>query len=207
MRMRIRDGRRLVVRVDGRYGFYRTELNLAAPNGSSCSCPSEESPCKHVRALHKTWRVNPRSFLELESLFDVLSGRGRSAFLEALRTIIFAHPECLGALGVPGFGLDDTEGDDDEAPREVPEVRRRAPEPPRFTALQGQYLAFIYQYTQLHRQAPAESDLQRHFEVSPPSVHRMIIALEKRRLIHRTPELARSVRVLMAAEEIPDLDQ
>ena len=63
MRMRIRDGRRLVVRVDGRYGFYRTELNLAAPNASSCSCPSDEFPCKHVRALRKTWRVNPRSFL------------------------------------------------------------------------------------------------------------------------------------------------
>jgi len=207
MRMRIRDGRRLVVRVDGRYGFYRTELNLAAPNASSCSCPSDEFPCKHVRALRKTWRVNPRSFLELESLLDVLSGRGRSAVLEALRTIIFAHPECLGALGIPGFGLDHTEGDDDEAPSEVPELRRRAPERRRFTALQGQYLAFIQQYTQLHRQAPAESDLQRHFEVSPPSVHRMIIALEKRQLIRRDPGQARSVRVLLEADEIPELDR
>lgn len=206
MRMRIRDGRRLVVRVDGRYGFYRTELNLAAPNASSCSCPSEESPCKHVRALRKTWRVNPRSFLELESLLDVLSRRRRSALLEALHTIIFAHPECLGALGVPGFGWDDTEGDDDEEPREVPDVRSGAPERRRFTALQGQYLAFIHQYTQLHRHAPAESDLQRHFKVSPPSVHRMINALEQRQLIHRTPGLARSVRVLLAADEIPDLD-
>lgn len=206
MRMRIRDGRRLVVRVDGRYGFYRTELHLDAPNASSCSCPSDESPCKHVRALRKTWRVNPRSFLELESLLEVLSRRGRGAFLEALRTIILAHPECLGALGIPGFGLD-TEGDDAEAPRDAPDVRRRAPERPRFTALQGQYLAFIHQYTQLHRQAPAESDLQRHFKVSPPSVHRMIIALEQRQLIHRTPGLARSVRVLLAADEIPDLDE
>ena len=206
MRMRIRDGRRLVVRVDGRYGFYRTELNLAAPNASSCSCPSEESPCKHVRALRKTWRVNPRSFLELESLLDVLSRRGRGAFLEALRTIIFAHPECLGALGIPGFGLDDTERDDDEAPREVTDVPRRAPERLRFTALQGQYLAFIHQYTQLHRQAPAESDYQRHFKVSPPSVHRMIVALEKRRLIGRAPGQARSVRVLLEADQIPSLD-
>lgn len=207
MRMRIRDGRRLVVRVDGRHGFYRTELNLAAPNASSCSCPSEESPCKHVRALRKTWRVNPRSFLELESLLDALSRRGRSAFLEALRTIIFAHPECLGALGIPGFGLDDTEGDDDEAPREVSEVRRRAPERRRFTALQGQYLAFIQQYTQLHRQAPAELDFQRHFKVSPPSVHRMINALEQCQLIHRNPRHARSVRVLLEADEIPEFDE
>lgn len=69
-----------------------------------------------------------------------------------------------------------------------------------------QYLAFIHQYTQLHRQAPAESDYQRHFKVSPPSVHRMIIALEKRRLIRRDPGQARSVRVLLEADEIPDLD-
>ncbi|MHB1095060.1 MAG: SWIM zinc finger family protein [Gemmatimonadaceae bacterium] len=206
MRMRIRDGQRLVVRIDGRYGFYRTELNLAAPNASSCSCPSDESPCKHVRALRKTWRVNPRSFLELESLLDVLSRRGRGAFLEALRTIILAHPECLGALGIPGFRLDDTEGDDDETARGATDVRGRAPERPRFTALQGQYLAFIHQYTQLHRKAPAESDCERHFKVSPPSVHRMIVALEKRRLIRRDPGQTRSVRVLLEADEIPDLD-
>jgi hypothetical protein len=207
MRMRVRDGRRLVVRVDGRYGFYRTELSLAAPIAGSCSCPSEESPCKHMRALRKTWRVNPRSFLELESLLDLLSRRGRGAFREALRAIIFAHPECLGALGIPGFGLDDTDGDGDEAPQEMPDVRRRAPERRRFTALQGQYLAFIQQYTQLHRQAPAESDFQRHFKVSPASVHRMINALGQRQLIHRTPGLARSVRVLLEADEIPDLDR
>ena len=207
MRMRIRDGRRLVVRVDGRYGFYRTELDLAAPNASSCSCPSEESPCKHVRALRKTWRVNPRSFLELESLLDVLSGRGRSALLDALRTIILTHPECLGALGVPGFESDDLEGEGDEALPEVPDVWRSAPKERRFTALQGQYLAFIHQYTQLHRQAPAESDYQRHFKVSPPSVHRMIIALEKRRLIRRAPGQARSVQLLLEADEIPDLDR
>lgn len=73
MRMRIRDGRRLVVRIDGRYGFYRAELDLAAPNASSCSCPSEESPCKHVRALRKTWRVNPRSFLEAAVIHDTLA--------------------------------------------------------------------------------------------------------------------------------------
>jgi hypothetical protein len=32
-------------------------------------------------------------------------------------------------------------------------------EPPEFTAKQGQYLAFIYHYTKVHRQAPAETDL------------------------------------------------
>ena len=180
--------------------------SAAAPNAGSCSCPADEFPCKHVRALRKTWRVNPSSFFDLEHFLHVLSHRDRSTLLDALRTIILTHPECLGALGVPGFGLDDPDSDDDEAPQEMPDVRRRAPERRRFTALQGQYLAFIQQYTQLHRQAPAESDLQRHFKVSPPSVHRMINALEQRQLIHRNPGQARSVRVLLEADEIPDLD-
>src|ERR1700733_1476278 len=54
-----------------------------------------------------------------------------------------------------------------------------APEPdpaaiPRFTKTQGQYLAFIYNYTKIHNMAPAESDLQAYFQVSAPSVHEMI---------------------------------
>ena len=34
---------------------------------------------------------------------------------------------------------------------------------PLFTAKQGQYLAFIYNYTKIHRCPPAESDLQYYF--------------------------------------------
>ena len=41
-----------------------------------------------------------------------------------------------------------------------------------FTEKQGQYLAFIYTYSYMFRRAPAETDLQRHFQVSPPSVDR-----------------------------------
>jgi len=39
-----------------------------------------------------------------------------------------------------------------------------------YTAKQGQYLAFIYYYTKIHGQPPAEADLQRYFKVSPPSI-------------------------------------
>jgi len=39
-----------------------------------------------------------------------------------------------------------------------------------FTPKQGQYLAFIYAYTRLHRRPPAEADMQQYFRVSPPSV-------------------------------------
>lgn len=80
-----------------------------------------------------------------------------------------------------------------------------APPPPRFTALQGQYLAFIYAYTTIHRRPPAEADLQRFFEVTPPSVHRMVCALERRGLIRRQPGKARSIELLLPPEALPIL--
>jgi repressor LexA len=43
----------------------------------------------------------------------------------------------------------------------------------RFTAKQGQYLAFIHTYTLVMGRAPAEADMQRHFRVTPPTVHQM----------------------------------
>ena len=75
-----------------------------------------------------------------------------------------------------------------------------------FTRLQGQYLAFIVAYTKLNRRAPAEADFIRYFQVSPPSVHNMIVTLERHRLITRTPGRARSIEVLVPTGEIPLLD-
>ena len=46
---------------------------------------------------------------------------------------------------------------------------------PTFTDKQGQYLAFIYAYSRIFRQPPAEAAMQRHFQVSPPSVHQMVL--------------------------------
>ncbi|MDR3676797.1 MAG: helix-turn-helix domain-containing protein [Acidobacteriota bacterium] len=75
-----------------------------------------------------------------------------------------------------------------------------------YTTKQGQYLAFIYYYGKIHGCAPAEADLQRHFRVSPPSVHQMILTLEARGLIERTPWQARSIRLLIPRGELPDLE-
>jgi repressor LexA len=61
-----------------------------------------------------------------------------------------------------------------------------------FTESQGQYLEFIYYYTKLHGVPPVEADMQRCFDVSPPSVHNMSVTLERRRLIARTPGAALS---------------
>ena len=48
-----------------------------------------------------------------------------------------------------------------------------------YTPKEGQYLAFIYYYTKLNRQAPAERDMQVYFRVTPPAVHDMVLKLEK----------------------------
>ena len=50
-----------------------------------------------------------------------------------------------------------------------------------FTPKQGQYLAFIHLYTRLHRRSPAETDMQQYFRVSRPSVHQMVLTLERKR--------------------------
>lgn len=85
-------------------------------------------------------------------------------------------------------------------------ARRRSSRPPaRFTERQGEYLAFIDAYTKLHGRPPAQPDIQRHFKVSPPSVHQMILTLERRGLLRRTPGQARSLEVLVASEELPSL--
>ncbi len=77
---------------------------------------------------------------------------------------------------------------------------------PRFTEKQGQYLAFIDAYTRVHRRPPAEREMQYHFGVTPPSVHHMILTLERAGLIRRQPGVARSIEVLVAPEHLPVLN-
>ena len=74
---------------------------------------------------------------------------------------------------------------------------------PSFTDKQGQYLAFIDAYTRVNGRPPAETDMQRHFRVSPPSVHQMVLTLERAGLIRREPGVARSIQVLVAPERLP----
>ena len=74
-----------------------------------------------------------------------------------------------------------------------------------FTEKQGQYMAYIYAYTRLHRQPPAEADMQQYFRVSPPSVHQMVLMLEREGFIRRKPRIARSIELLVDPEHLPDL--
>lgn len=75
-----------------------------------------------------------------------------------------------------------------------------------FTKLQGQYLAFIAMYTKLHRRPPAEADIQAYFQVAPPAVHNMIVTLERRGLISKSPGTPRSILVLIEVEQLPAVD-
>jgi Mn-dependent DtxR family transcriptional regulator len=74
-----------------------------------------------------------------------------------------------------------------------------------FTEKQGQYLAYIHAYSRLHRRSPAEADMQQYFRVSPPSVHQMILTLERGGFIRRKPRIARSIELIVDPEHLPDL--
>jgi DNA-binding MarR family transcriptional regulator len=77
---------------------------------------------------------------------------------------------------------------------------------PEYTEKQGQYLAFIHYYTKVHRRPPSEADMQEFFGVTPPTVHQMVLRLEERGFISRVQGQARTIRVLLPYEELPELD-
>jgi DNA-binding MarR family transcriptional regulator len=76
---------------------------------------------------------------------------------------------------------------------------------PGYTTTQGQYLAFIYYYTKIHGVPPAEADMQGYFKVTAPSIHNMVVTLEKRGFIRRTPGVGRSIQLLLSRDQLPDL--
>jgi len=76
---------------------------------------------------------------------------------------------------------------------------------PRFTGTQGRYLAFIYAYTRVLGRTPAEADMQRHFKVTAPSVHQMVLSLERNGLVKRRPGISRSIEILIDPEKLPVL--
>jgi hypothetical protein len=59
-------------------------------------------------------------------------------------------------------------------------------------SLCGVYWLHVYangyhRYTRLHRRPPAETDMQQYFRVSLPSVHQMVLTLERAGFILRKP--------------------
>jgi hypothetical protein len=113
--------------------------------------------------------------------------------LAELNTIPYIHPSLLVVKGA------------DESSNESNLWRKTPAAKPRFTATQGQYLAFIYAYTCVLGRAPAEADMQRHFNVTAPTVHQMVLTLERNGLLKREPGVARSIRLLVDPEVLPVL--
>lgn len=75
----------------------------------------------------------------------------------------------------------------------------------KYTEKQGQYLAFIFYYTKINGVPPAQADLQRYFSVTPPTIHQMVLQLEKLQLIKRIPNKPRSLAVTLSEEQLPRL--
>jgi hypothetical protein len=123
-----------------------------------------------------------------------------SAIKKRNRTILDGKVYVLKVRVFDRFGEDAFEVSIDPAPKLDPT------QVPAFTKKQGQYLAFIYNYTKIHGQAPAEADLERYFQVSPPSIHEMIKTLQRAGLIEKTPRQARSIRLLVPPEHLPRLE-
>ncbi|MBC8097054.1 MAG: SOS response transcriptional repressor [Akkermansiaceae bacterium] len=80
------------------------------------------------------------------------------------------------------------------------EVKAQTP-----TERQGQFLAYIFQYSLVNGCAPAEADMQRYFQITPPSVHSMVLTLERRGFIQRVPGQARSITLLVPPDSLPVL--
>ena len=129
-----------------------------------------------------------------------LRGNLYAAAKKPVRSVIGGQVCILKVRIFESFGEDAFEVSIDPAPKLNPSIA------PSFTARQGQYLAFIYSYAKIHRQAPAESDLEGYFRVSPPSVHDMIKTLERKGLIERTTGQARSIRLLVQPDHLPRLE-
>jgi repressor LexA len=58
----------------------------------------------------------------------------------------------------------------------------------------------------LNGRPAAEADIQRYFKVTPPTVHSMVLTLERRGLITRAVGQARSIGVVLSAGQLPPLD-
>ncbi len=75
-----------------------------------------------------------------------------------------------------------------------------------YTRYQGQVLAFIHLYTTLNGRPPAEADIAQRFGVTPPSAHGTVVTLTKKGLIERQPGMARSIKLRIDPERLPDLE-
>ncbi|MEZ5404426.1 MAG: hypothetical protein R2729_32400 [Bryobacteraceae bacterium] len=129
-----------------------------------------------------------------------LRGNLHAAAKKPVRTAIGGQVYLLKVHVSDSFGEEAFRVLIDTAPKFDPSI------PPKFTVKQRQYLAFIHNYSKIHGRAPAESDMERYFRVSPPAIHDMIKTLERNGPIERNPGEARSIRLCVRPEHLPRLE-
>lgn len=185
LRKHIKPGTRLAVRLSAR------ERDLVLER--AFLDPEAETALKQAVATGSTLTVN-LDLDEIDDLLGCVAAEANHCDDRRVQRALYAVCERLSAF------LDEfTDELSEESGVETP-----GPRPP-FTAKQGQYLAFIYWYTKIHRTPPAEVDLLQYFRVTPPTVHAMILTLERQGLIDRTPGQARSIRLRIPATALPAL--
>lgn len=112
MTQRLKRGTAISCSIEGSYGTYRTRTNLRSRADSSCTCPSEIVPCKHIEALRETYKRRPRSFCDVPALTKKLAKKSREELLATIEAMVLRAPAALGVLGVKGF----EEPDEDDEP-------------------------------------------------------------------------------------------
>jgi len=77
------------------------------------------------------------------------------------------------------------------------------------THRQGQFLAYICEYMSQNSAglAPTHAAMQRFFGLTAPSVNSMLIRLEQRGFIRRTPRVAKGIEISIDPALIPPLEQ
>src|SRR3981189_2692245 len=189
-------------------------LRSAPGRGSSLSARSR-LPSTKRRLVRYT--VEPAHRHRAGNLFIAAAGIGRQQDLGALgfaggSFALAQHRGELTAFGLAQFDpityihSDLLVGGPDESTNES-KIRRRAQ--PQHSRLhrKARPVPGLHLHLYAHVPTPARRDRhQRHFQVSPPSVHQMIVTLERNGLIRRQPGVARSIQILVAPEDLPILD-
>lgn len=107
---RIKFGSVLSCSIKGNYGTYKTDAHVRNKAQSSCTCPAEYAPCKHVEALRETYRVRPRSFTDINAVVNALKNKPKEKLISIIREMALTSPPSLAALGIKGF--EDPDGDE-----------------------------------------------------------------------------------------------
>lgn len=76
----------------------------------------------------------------------------------------------------------------------------------RLSRSQGQLVAYVYWYTNVHRIPPSENEIAEFLGGRSPSAHVMMVRRGCRGVLTRRPGEPRSLKVLLPREAIPDLE-